>query len=246
MNGISTPYAAAPLPGRCAPPRLLLLPGLDGIGKRLARLTSVLSPAAAVELVRYPAQEPLGYEQLEAQLRARLPPTPFVLLAESFSGPLAIRVAAAPPPSLRGLILASSFARFPLPCPRWAIPLAARLPVKSLPRWLRAPLLSGSLDPRTAPRTEERSMAAVSAAVIRHRIAELLRVDERGRLRTVQVPVLILSARADRVLSRRAARALKAHCPHAELLELEGPHALLQHRPERCAEAVLQFMERWI
>jgi len=225
---------------------LLVLPGLDGLGKGLTRFATALHSRMSVEIVRYPAHEPLGYAELEARVRAQLPPQPFVLLAESFSGPLAIRIAADPPPELRALVLASSFARFPLPCPRWARPLAARFPVKSLPRWLRALLLAGSLDPRAAPAAAERSMAGVDAAVIRHRIAQLLEVDERRRLPSIAVPVLILSARGDRVLSRRAARSLAVGCPQAQRLELAGPHALLQRRPEPCAEAVLQFAQRWI
>jgi pimeloyl-[acyl-carrier protein] methyl ester esterase len=226
--------------------RLVLLPGLDGIGKRFVRFTAALGERATAQVIRYPCDEPLGYAELEAHVRARLPATPFVLLGESFSGPLAIRVAADPPAALRGLVLASSFARFPLTAPRWAVPLLARFPVKSLPRWLRAPLLGGSFDPRTMPPAAERAMAAVTPQVIRHRIAALLEVDARALLGAIRVPVLVLSARGDRIVSRRASRELHALCPRARLLEIDGPHALLQHRPERCAEVLLQFMAPWI
>lgn len=235
-------------PGGAAPvPHLVLLPGLDGVGKRFAPFMSALGSAATVELVRYPVDEPLGYAQLEARVRAALPRAArFVLLGESFSGPLAIRIGADPPPGLAGVILCSSFARFPLRVPRWAVPLAAHAPLKALPRWLRALVQWGSLDPRRAPRAEERSMAGVSSEVIRHRLAELLRIDVRASLGAVRMPLLVVSGRGDWLLSRRTARVLARAAPHGRLVEIEGPHALLQSRPEACAEAVLQFLRRWI
>jgi hypothetical protein len=61
---------------------------------------------------------------------------------------------------------------------RWARPLAAYLPLKSLPRWVRAPLRWGSASPQQAPKQMERAIAGVSPPVIRQRIAALLAVDE--------------------------------------------------------------------
>jgi hypothetical protein len=56
-------------------------------------------------------------------VRAALPTRGrFVLLAESFSGPLAIRIAADPPSALVGLILCVTFARNPYPSLAWARP----------------------------------------------------------------------------------------------------------------------------
>lgn len=227
--------------------RLVLLPGLDGIGKRFVRFVAALGTTAEVAIIRYPVDRALGYAELEAHVRAALPcGARFVLLGESFSGPLAIRIAADPPPGLAAVVLCSSFARFPLRVPGWAVPIVARAPVKTLPRWLRALLQWGSLDPRRAPPAHERSMAAVSREVIRHRIAELLRIDARARLGDVRMPVLVMSGRRDWLLAGGSARALARAVPHGRWVEIEGPHALLQSRPEACAEAVLQFMRQWI
>jgi len=228
-------------------PMLVMLPGLDGMGKRFGAFIAALGAEVAVEIVRYPEREPLGYAELEHHVRAALPRARrFVLLAESFSGPLGIRIAANPPPELAGLILVSSFARYPLRCPGWAVPLAARLPLKSLPRWLRSLLLWGSLDPARAPRAADRSMATVSREVLRHRMAELLRVDERERVHALRLPAQVIAGRGDLLLARRAARRLAACLLEGEHVELEGPHALLQARPAACAQVTLQFMRRWL
>lgn len=160
-------------------PSLVLLPGLDGTGKLFSDFVRVIGSEIDVQIVAYPTDEPLGYEELEARVRAALPrDRPFVLLGESFSGPIAIRIAANPTANLAGVILCGSFAKNPYPLFGWAQPLAAYFPVKSLPRWLRAPLMWGSMAPGRAPDRLTRAMAEVSEVVIRHRIAALLAVDE--------------------------------------------------------------------
>jgi pimeloyl-[acyl-carrier protein] methyl ester esterase len=118
------------------PPTLVLLPGLDGTGKLFTELLRALDCRVASIVVPYPTDVALGYDELETLVRAALPAQgSYVLLGESFSGPLAIRIAARPPPGLVGLILSVTFASNPYPRWAWARSLAAYLPLKSLPRW---------------------------------------------------------------------------------------------------------------
>jgi pimeloyl-[acyl-carrier protein] methyl ester esterase len=223
---------------------LVILPGLDGTGARLAEFARLLAPLEG-HIVGYPRDEPLGYAGLEALVRAALPiQGRFFLLAESFAGPLAIRISADPPAGLAGVILCGTFAKNPFPWLRPLRALAVRLPIKSLPRWLRAPMLWGSGDPRRAPPQALRSMAAVDGAVIRRRLAEIFDVDDTHRLERVALPVLVLAARGDRIVPREATRRLAAALRAAELVEIEGPHLLLQSRARECAAAVLRFIER--
>src|SRR5580698_7334133 len=134
-------------------PALVLLPGLDGTGKLFAEFLKALDLGVSANVVPYPPDIPLGYDELEPLVRSALPTRGrFVLLGESFSGPLAIRIAALRPPALVGLILCVTFASNPYPYLAWVRRLAAFLPLKSLPRWLRAPLMWGSASPSDAPR----------------------------------------------------------------------------------------------
>lgn len=191
------------------PPDLVLLPGLDGTGKLCAEFVRELGARIVCHIVGYPKDRPLGYEELEKRVLAALPEDrPYVLLGESFSGPIAIRIAANPPQGLVGLILCATFAKNPFPRLGWARPLAAFFPLKALPRWVRAPLMWGSFSARRAPAGLERAIAGVSAAVIRHRIAALLSVDESGSLGRIPLPALVLKARRDRVISAAATELL--------------------------------------
>jgi pimeloyl-ACP methyl ester carboxylesterase len=188
----------------------------------------------------------LGYAELEGLVRRSLPQAGrYVVLAESFSGPIAIRLAADPPPGLAGVILCGTFAKNPFPWLRAVRALAVRIPFKSLPRWLRAPLLWGSSDPNRAPPQAERASAAVAKVVIRRRLREVLTVDVTARLADITVPTLILEATRDRILPRSAARLLAQRIRRGEVAEIDGPHLLLQSRPAESAAAVLRFLKRW-
>jgi pimeloyl-ACP methyl ester carboxylesterase len=154
-------------------------------------------------------------------------------------------VAADPPPGLAGLILCATFAKNPFPWLRAVRALAVRLPFKSLPRRLRAPLLWGSGDPRRAPPRAERASAAVDKAVIRRRLHEVLTVDATAHLADINVPTLILGATRDRLVPRSAVRLLVRRIRQSEMAEVDGPHLLLQSCPAESAAAVLRFLRRW-
>jgi pimeloyl-ACP methyl ester carboxylesterase len=227
-------------------PNLVILPGLDGTGARFADFIREIAPAVDARVIPFPTDEPLGYAELETLVRQALPADRrFVLLAESFSGPLAIRIGADPPPGLAGVILCGTFAKNPYPWLRRVRPLAVRLPVKSLPRWLRAPLMWGSGNPRRAPPRAQRAISAVAASVIRRRIGEVLSVDETARLGAIELPMLVLTAARDRLLPRAATHLLLQSLPLAQFEEIDGPHLLLQSRPSECAVPVLRFVRRW-
>jgi pimeloyl-ACP methyl ester carboxylesterase len=224
-------------------PMLVLLPGLDGTGKLFTAFVQALGIDVDSRIIVYPTDQPLGYEQLEDRVRTELPrDRPFVLLGESFSGPIAIRIAASAPAGLVGVILCGTFAKNPYPRLAWARPFAFLLPIKSLPRWLRAPVMWGSRNPRRAPRNAERALASVAGAVVRRRIAAILAVDTASSLERIAIPTLIIHGRGDRVVPYAATASLIAHLPSAALAPIDGPHLLLQACPYECAATVLKFL----
>jgi pimeloyl-[acyl-carrier protein] methyl ester esterase len=95
-------------------PQCVLLPGFDGSGRLFAPLLAQRDLPFDPRVVALPADLPRGYDELLAWMEPRLPAEPFVLLAESFSGPLAIRFAARHPERVAHLVLAATFLRSPL------------------------------------------------------------------------------------------------------------------------------------
>src|SRR5579883_1951220 len=94
----------------------VLLPGLDGTGRLLEEFARSLGRTSTVRVVRYPPDLAASYVELEDVARALVPvDKPYILIGESFSGPIAISLAAKAPQGLVGLVLCATFARAPLP-----------------------------------------------------------------------------------------------------------------------------------
>lgn len=220
---------------------VVILPGLDGTGALLEAFCSCLCELGiSARVLAYPADRPLGYEQLEQLVRVQLPSTPFLLLGESFSGPLAIRLAARAPLGLLGLVLSTTFARAPMPALSPVAPLVRFAPARP-----PMPLLSWALlGPWATPELELQLAAAlrsVSPATLRARATAALRVNALGLLPSISVPALQLVATQDRLLSKSAAGALAAGLAASRTVRVAGPHLLLQTAPHMCGQEVAAF-----
>ena len=221
---------------------LVLLPGMDGTGRLFGEFVEALDAAIPPLVVSYP-DAALGYGDLERVARERLPArSRYALLGESFSGPVAVSVAASAPPGLCGLILCCSFVRNPRPALGWLGPAARMLPIPPASRRLAGAALLGRFDTPALRRDLHETLSLVSAATLRARIREVLAVDVTAQLSKVRVPVLCLVASEDRVVPRSAARRIAATFPSARIAEVEGPHLLLQAVPRESAEIVRDFL----
>src|SRR5262245_22389675 len=97
------------------PLRLLLLPGLDGTGALFDPFVRALSAEIAPQIVRYPSDQPLGYDALEPMVAQHIPARePYAILGESFSGPLALRLARRQEGDLVGVVLVATFVTNPV------------------------------------------------------------------------------------------------------------------------------------
>lgn len=95
---------------------LILLPGLDGTGELFEPLVRILPAEVQPVIVSYPLDRELGYADLLPIVKAALPRgEDFFLAAESFSGPLAVEIAAEALPRLKGVVLCASFVKSPYP-----------------------------------------------------------------------------------------------------------------------------------
>ncbi|HEU5137889.1 MAG TPA: alpha/beta hydrolase, partial [Steroidobacteraceae bacterium] len=222
---------------------LVLLPGLDGTGELFAPFVDALK-RIDTRVVAYPPDRAMTYAQHEAFVRDKLPRgEDYVILAESFSGPVGIAIAASAPPNLKGLILCCSFAANPLPLFGPLARIFGRLPALRVAPALAAPWLYARRGTPGLRRAHGQAMSRVAPIALRARVAAVLAVDYRPLLLRIEVPTLYLRAKADRLIPRAAGRAITERRPDVELVEIDGPHFLLQTEPIACAQAVERFME---
>lgn len=222
--------------------RIVLLPGMDGTGELLAPLHDQLVKHRPVTVISYPRDRFLDYEQLAATILERLPAEPFFLLGESFSGPLAIEIAARTGIPAAGLILAATFAKHPWPSVFAG--LTPFVPISSLPSGLHHAALLGNSGTAELRRDLARVLNTIPDDVLRRRLAAVLRVDKTNQLRSVPLPVLCLAGRRDRLFGTSCVKHITATRPDREMVWLDGPHMFLETHPEQSAHAIEAFCSR--
>jgi pimeloyl-[acyl-carrier protein] methyl ester esterase len=225
---------------------LLLLPGMDGTGRLFEPLLRCLSPLLVPVVVAYPADRACGYAELLPLVEAVVPDgRDFLVLGESFSGPLALLLADRQSPGLRGVILCASFARTPLPSfARWLRALVRPLLFRLTPRWLIRHRLLGRFATEALVGMLDAALADVRPEVLAARARAILAVDVGGPLQSCPVPILYLAAGEDRVVSRRSLAHIRRLQPGAEVATIASPHLLLQAVPEEAARVIQAFASR--
>jgi len=81
----------------------------------------------------------------------------------------------------------------------------------------------------------------VGRGVLALRVRQTLGVDVSRAVKNAKVPMLHLGARDDLLLRSGLANELSALNPAIELVELPGPHLLLQVKPEESAAIIARF-----
>lgn len=217
--------------------KLVLLPGLDGTGELFEPFVSRVPESWSVQVVRYPADRAMEYEDYVTFVRPRLPEQEsYVLLGESFSGPIAISLASERPPGLRGLILCNTFARHPWWSALAALPWTVML---SRPFWpLAGRRLGVPASDHPLRRLFGSAAGAIERGVLASRVRQVLEVDVTSALRAVAVPVLYLRGTRDAVVPERALHHIRTARPDTMVAEIRAPHLLLQVAPAEAWEVV--------
>ncbi len=105
--------------------RLVLMPGLDGTGIFFRPLIRVLPPEVSTYVITYPAGEALSLAEYARFVRGGLAGGEAVLVAESFSGLVALMLLHDRPENVRGVIFSATFAE---PLHRPLIRVASMVP----------------------------------------------------------------------------------------------------------------------
>jgi pimeloyl-[acyl-carrier protein] methyl ester esterase len=222
---------------------IVLLPGMDGTGDLFTEFAAALGDDVLPITVCYPKEQALDYSALVEFVRPQLPTDrPFVLLGESFSGPVAVSLAALKPAGLMGLILCCSFVRNPIPLLRPIKMLTAVMPIHSALVGCIAPFLFGEFSSPHLRAALHRALDRVPAATLRARLRSVLDVDFSDKLQEISVPTLYLQAMGDRVVPPSAAQYIETLMPAVQIVSLEAPHLLLQTLPVQAATIVRKFL----
>ena len=192
----------------------------------------------AVALPDHGAQD---YEALARAISPTLPAGEWVLLAESFSTPLAMLLASQHRQRILALVLVCGFCANPQPSGLGWLPLQ---PLMSLtpPAFLLRQFLTGEGASRDLLDSLTKAADRTPGATLAERVRVVLALREADCPSLPDLPVLLLQARQDRVIPWDAQSQLERHFPDATCHWVDGPHLLMQTRAQDCRDAVLKFL----
>ena len=226
-------------------PMLILLPGMDGTGTLFAPLRRALAaerPGVDLHTVSFPIDTPLDHAGLAAEIEPTLPGGPLVLVAESFSGALALQLAHRLGTRVSAIVLVATFVVPPVPAAGVLARLAGTwtfgLP---LPRSAVRALLVGTDAPDSLVNAVIDAVDSVSPTVLATRLDAVLRVDATPLLRDCQARLLCIHATRDRLLGERSLAHMTRLRPDMPVVEVDAPHLVLQTAPGDCARAIQAF-----
>jgi pimeloyl-ACP methyl ester carboxylesterase len=228
-----------------APKHLVLLPGLDGTGELFVDFIAALPESWTATTVTYPSDRFLSYTDLHPFVAASASQLErFVLVAESFSTPLAVWYAATNPPNLAGVVICAGFVRNPLHGWSGAVKALAKPWLFKLkpPRTIVEYFLLGKHAPSGLRQSLHYALQKVSPDVLSGRLQEVLDCDARDDLRRTTVPLLYLEATYDRLLSSSCKNEFSRLRPDVVLRSVPAPHLLLQREPQKAATIIMAFI----
>jgi pimeloyl-ACP methyl ester carboxylesterase len=217
---------------------------MDGTGLLFAPFVRALPEWVKPVVVSYPGDRPLDYAgHLEIVMAALPEGEPFVILGESFSGPLALMAAARKPKGLCGVILCATFVTWPMTVPVLVAKLAVRLGLFRL----KSTRIFSRLVMGNGVTSELRGLFPVvlerlTPEVLAVRARAVMDVDCREELRGCHVPVLAMVSERDRIVGKHCPALMKQVRPDLEMTGFDSPHLILQLDTARAVELICRFL----
>jgi len=194
----------------------------------------------------YPPDKKLGYSDLVTIVQSAIEnqiPTgdQYVLLGESFGGPLSLMLADQKPEGLSGIILCASF----ISCPHSLAPLWSRSLVPSTPFRLTAPIskIKGVKDGYWTEKTHK-ALSSVRPEVWAHRLREVIGVDVSAELARTTLPLLYIQGQKDFVVPGVNLKKVRAIRDDVQSVQINTTHMIMQTKPQQAADAISDFVEK--
>ncbi len=217
---------------------------MDGTGILFKPLLENLSGDIEATVISYPANEKLSYTQLAKYVRKKLPNHgDYVLVAESFSGPIAFLIAQKPPSNLKSIIFVASFLHSPLPilnAIKW-LPLTMffHLPI---PNFVIRGFLFGKEAKDEVISLFRESLRKVSKRVLAFRLREIANLSLSSK--SVDIRCSYIQATNDKLVPSSNLVAFKKVIQDITVIPVSGPHFILQANPVACAKIIANQCRR--
>jgi len=226
---------------------LVLLPGLDGTGNLFNPLLEQFAEQSFITVIPYPLDYFIPFEKLTDYIIPLLPKNkPLVILAESYSGPVALSLTSLQDINIRAIILVATFAKYPTSflknISNWLpLSLIIRLPI---PNFIIRYFCFGNATNRSLSQMLRNAVKANKPNVLAKRARDGASNDVTDLLSNIKIPCLYLAATDDKMVPKKAIDVLKMNISDLEIVMIEGSHFILQIQPEACYKTINNFLTR--
>lgn len=226
---------------------LVLLPGLDGTGELFHDLITELNDNLNIVTVSYSQEETI--EDYLSSINEKIGHNEqVILLAESFSGPIALHFITNHPEKIKCCIFSASFSKTPF--------LSVCKTAAFLPNWffkntsfqkfaIKHYCYGKYFTPSLGERTQK-VINKISSTSIKQRLLLLSKQQSHNLIKdknhNIVMPCLYLQADKDRIVRKFLSNALCKALPNINKKTINGPHLLLQTKPKESAKAILSFV----
>ena len=234
---------------------IVLLPGLNGTAGLFKPLMDSAPSQYRVRAITYPTHRKCSYQELLYQLMDTLDDIegPYVLLGESFSGPLSLMAAYQRPAGLLGVILVATFVIPPnskvarvVP---WEMGFSLHKPLHSVMEWLGLDMTYQAQEPSqplsllTALSVE---LQKVSPLVLADRMQSIFSVDVRKELAAIDVPLRYFKGVRDIIVPKKNSEIIQEINPKVSCIDFDVDHFLLQKKPIEAWREISSFVDSLI
>lgn len=225
--------------------QIVLLPGLDGTGRLFAPLLACTDDPASFLVVHY-QDVPADLNQLAEQAEAVIPQgEAVILIAESFSSLVALRLLERGKLQIAGILFFAGFARAPCPL---LLNLARFVPASLIKIFSTNPLLVRlffltNKMPLSVFDLYLDVVRSIPPEVLKDRIRLLYEAKNLPSIKA-DIPFGQLRVRGDLLVSKRSTTDLRTLNPALFIWEVEGTHFFLQTNPEKSLQIIREFCQR--
>lgn len=220
---------------------MVLLPGLDGTGELFQWFVEAAPSDFRCTVAAYPPDVAQTYADYAALvLDEYVPNEAFLIVSESFSGPVAVLAAAQRPEGLAGVVLCNTFVTPPAWTGLRRLPWSYHLR-RPVPKTAAGFFLVGFRRVSEFVGPIRRANLGVDPTVLASRMEAVFSVDVRTELAGLEVPTMYLRGTRDRLVRPRSMRQVKSTRPDTQVGEIDGPHLLLQTDPDESWRVIGEF-----
>lgn len=224
--------------------KLFLLPAFDGTGKMFAALSAALGDAFTIIPLSYPETGPQNYDHLTEEIHQQLPKDgDYMILGESFAGPIIYRLACNAPYNCKAAIFVATYLSNPQPL---FLKVLSLLPASVLSwfvsnarvvKWLAL----GRGAKTVIARTIAENFGSVNPEAIKQRLLAIGKLKNNPE-HILKIPCLYIRANQDKLVLKNKLPDFERLCRTLTIVHAEGGHFILQENPDACAKILRKHL----